>query len=106
MSAPKQLSDFEGRPSGLYYLDTANGSRVAIGGTSAQSAALAAGGYILTPTSDCHIAVGSNPTAIATGASKYCPADQDLAIAVGANEKIAVIQDTGAGFLYVCPFVD
>lgn len=85
-------------------LDTASGVRIAIGSSSTQSSALTRGGYILTNTVPCFVAVGSNPTAIDTGASLPLLASAQMGIIVRSSEKIAVIRSGGTdGYLYITP---
>ena len=72
---------------------------VAIGGASAQSAEFVSGLIRVIPSSDCFIYFGVNPTAstgellLKAGVAEY--------FAVIPGEKLAVIQSTAAGFLYI-----
>jgi hypothetical protein len=75
---------------------------VAIGAGSLQSTAFGASTYVIlvTASAACHIRVGSNPTAVATDFLVKA-ADPPLQIGVSPTQKIAVIQDVGAGSLYI-----
>lgn len=74
---------------------------VAVSGTSAQSAALGGStGYVrLMATTLCHIRVGSNPTATTSHMplAPYCPEY----VAVTAGTKVAAIQNSSSGTLYI-----
>ena len=54
---------------------------------------------MLTPTSDCHVAIGSNPTATAT--STLLKASTPYVFLIGLGDKLAVIQDAAAGTLNI-----
>ncbi len=79
---------------------------VAIGSTSAASAAVQAGTtrVILTTTADCWVAFGSTPTAVAnTTGNIFLPAgvpSYPIAVTPGVT-KIAVIQATSVGYLSI-----
>jgi hypothetical protein len=76
---------------------------IAIGASSVQaSLAMAAGTTCvqLCATVACFVAVGSNPTAAST-TSMYIPANFPVLMAVNPNDKIAAIQSTGPGSLYI-----
>jgi hypothetical protein len=85
-------------------LDWANGAVVSIGAASAQSAALTAGAYVLTPNVDCYIAVGSNPTATTNSAgSDFLAAGTKWPLTILSGNKVAVIQSSSAGTLFLLP---
>jgi hypothetical protein len=75
--------------------------RVAVGGSSTQSAAFgdSTGMIRLAPTTDCYVAFGLNPTA--TNASLFLPAGSIEYFGVSPGEKIACLQVSSAGFLNV-----
>lgn len=77
--------------------------KVTIGGTSAASSALGAGTTIVRVFSDtdCHLAFGAAPTAVATGTNLFLPAGIAEYFGVTPGSKIAVIQDLGAGTLRI-----
>lgn len=52
-------------------------------------------------TKDCHIKRGTNPTAAADGTSMFLPGGIVEYVAVLPGEKIAVIQDSTGGTLFV-----
>lgn len=87
-------------------LNTANdGSNVitiTVGGASAQSDALTAGTvYDIATDTDCYIAFGSNPVAAAdTG---YLPADTRIKMRANSAIKMAALQVTGAGTVWITP---
>lgn len=72
-------------------------------GTSAQSSALGAKTTIvrLYATEDCHIKTGANPTAVADGTCLFLPANSVEYIGVEPTHKVAVIQDTASGDLFI-----
>lgn len=83
--------------------DATNAAVVAIGTASAQSATLAAGVYRLIATSSAWIARGANPTASAAAGSAYLAINTPEYLYLETAEKIAVIQDSAAGNLSICP---
>lgn len=89
--------DENGHPVEIPTLGTAR--TVAIGATSAQSAALTADAVRLVSTVDCFIAIGSDPTAANT--SHFFPAYSAEIIDAGAGNKIAAIQSASSGTLYI-----
>jgi hypothetical protein len=74
---------------------------IAVSGTSAQSAAFSgASGYIrVVATTFCHVRSGTNPTAT-TSNMPICPYVPEY-FAIGLGEKLAVIQNSAAGTLYI-----
>lgn len=81
---------------------TGSAQSVAVGAASAQFGTSMVDGqaYELISTTACWFAIGANPTAAAhAGASIYCPANLPRKIyCLGANVKVAVIQDAAGGF--------
>ena len=75
---------------------------VAIGGSSAQSSAVGANttAVLVCSTVACFVAVGANPTAVAN-TSMYLPANTPLFVGLAGGQKVAVIQASGAGSLYI-----
>lgn len=77
--------------------------KVAFTGVSAQSAAL--GTYTslvrLFATQDCFIKIAANPTALADGTSMFIAGGIYEYIGVFGGQKIAVIQSTAGGNLYI-----
>lgn len=79
---------------------------LAIGAVSAQSAVVGANTdrIVLTPTVDCWIAIGSNPTAVANTAGSFFLAAGSQSYPISVTKgvtKIAVIQVSTAGFLSI-----
>lgn len=75
---------------------------VAIGATSAQATdAIGAGIRVvrLVATSDCHVKIGSNPTA--TTADLFLPAGCVEWLIAHPGQKVAAIQSSASGTLYV-----
>ncbi len=75
---------------------------VAIGASSVDSSAVGSEtrALLISATSDCHIVINGNPTATATSTlirSAYPP----LVFGCGPGDKVAVIQDSASGTLYV-----
>jgi|SRR6185312_7586787 len=79
-----------------------SGQKVAFTGVSAQSAAVGAQTHavLLAATSDCHVEFGSNPTATATSCF-IKGGTAPIPLAIGPSNKIAVVQDTAAGNLFI-----
>jgi hypothetical protein len=77
---------------------------VAIGSGSVQSTAVASETKVLrlVATTECHLAIGSNPTASQT-TSFYMPANTIEYVRCGGSDKVAVIQKSGGstGSLFV-----
>ena len=92
--------DINGQP--LQAVGLGASQRVAVGGTSAQSAAVGANTRLvrLVATSDCHVAIGDDPTAVAAS-SALLPASVPEYFEINAGQKVAVIQSSAAGFLYI-----
>jgi hypothetical protein len=76
-------------------------SKLAFTGTSAQSSAIAGTIVRVTATQNCHLAFGANPTAVADGSCVYLPAGQTQFFAVTSGNKIAAIQDSAGGNLFI-----
>ena len=77
---------------------------VAVGGTSAKTATLPQGVYRVISTTDCWIARGASPTAAAaTVGNIYMPLDVTEYIYLEMPQQLAVIQDSVAGNLSICP---
>lgn len=78
-----------------------NPQKVAFTGTSAQSAVLSSNIKIARVSADaaCYIAFGSNPTA--TTSSHFLPAGVVEYIQVNDSQKIAALQVSAAGTLYI-----
>jgi hypothetical protein len=74
---------------------------VAIGGASAQSVAMGFATRLarMVATVDCHIAIGADPTATTT--STFLPAGVPEYFEIREGQKVAVIQSTGPGNLFV-----
>lgn len=79
--------------------------KVSVTGTSAPSSSVASTTSILRlfPTTDMHIAIGANPTAVADGTNMFLPGGIVSYIGVPENQsfKVAAIQDASAGTLYI-----
>jgi hypothetical protein len=80
------------------------GEKVTTSGTSAQSAVMPANTSMVrvVASAACYLAYGADPTAVNTGAM-YMPAGLVEYFAIKPGEKLAVIQDSAAGTLYVQP---
>lgn len=85
-------------------IDVASNDVVAVSGASAQSAAIATREVMLVSTTNCWLKFGTNPTAVAnTDANQYLPANVVWTIKWQPADKVAVIQDSAAGYLVVTP---
>jgi hypothetical protein len=76
-------------------------TKVAVSGSSAQSGAITAAVVRLVSSTDCHVKFGSNPTAVADGTSLFLPAGVPEYFQFGSGDKIAVIQDSTSGNLFI-----
>ena len=72
---------------------------IAFAAASVQSAAIGSPLVRVAATADCHIAIGTNPTASAN--SMFLPAKAPEYLVCNPTDKIAVIQDTAGGNLSV-----
>lgn len=85
---------------------TAAGEAVSVSGSSAQSAVFPATGPTkgvrLVSTTNCFVEIGANPTA-AANTSTYLPAGVVEYFACAAGHRVAVIQASASGTLYVRP---
>jgi hypothetical protein len=71
--------------------------KIAISGTSAQSAAIAGHLVHVTPTVDCYVREAANPTASATGVDHFLVANATQSFAVTRGNKLAFITEGAAG---------
>jgi len=76
-------------------------TRVTVGGTSAQSAAITATEVLVHASTRCFIAAGSNPTA--TTNDIPLESGEKFHMRITSGHKIAVLQDTSAGYLNIVP---
>jgi len=77
--------------------------KVAFAGASAPSAAIDAVEVMLRPSARCFVAVGANPTAADAAGSIPLEAGESFHLQMTPGDKVAVIQSTGAGALYILP---
>lgn len=77
--------------------------KLAYTGTTAQSAAVGANTQLLrlVATSNCHVLVGSNPTAVADGTCLYLPLGIPQYVGCTPGDKVAAIQDSAGGNLFI-----
>ena len=79
-------------------------TKVAISTASAQSAALVATSYLITPDTNCFSRTGANPTAVADGTDIFLLANnQYRVVPLQVGQKIAFITPTGTGNVYLTP---
>ena len=91
---------------GVVHYKPAATLKVTTSGTSAQSAAITALVVKLTATAAMFVEIGANPTAVAPGGSPgsmYLGAGETLHTYITPGDKIAAIQDSAAGVLYITP---
>lgn len=82
--------------------NTGNGQVVAFTGTSAQSTAITATVIDLTATEDCFIAIALSPAA-AANSDYFMPKNSTYRFPMTTGHKVAVIQATTGGNLYIHP---
>lgn len=77
--------------------------KVAYTGTQGVSTALSAGISVvrLVPTSNCHVKIGPTPVALADGSCMYLPLGVPVLVGVLPGDKVAAIQDTAGGNLFI-----
>lgn len=77
--------------------------KLAFTGTTAQSAALNTATSVvrLVATQNCHVKIGANPTAVADGTCMYLVANVPEYVGVSGGDKIAAIQDSSGGNLFI-----
>ena len=79
-------------------------SSVSISGTSAQSAAFTSGECVVTPTVDCFVRQGSNPTALANGTDQILLGGNQYRIeGISNSNKLAFITSGSTGTVYISP---
>ena len=79
-------------------------TKVAISTASAQSAALLATSYLITPDVNCFARTGANPTAVADGTDILLLANnQYRVVPLVIGQKLAFITPTGTGNVYLTP---
>lgn len=84
--------------------DWANGERLAISSSNAQSAAVSSTVVLLRPTVDCFITVGASPTASTSlGTSFPLVANEMVTIPLTSGQKIGCITTAASGYLYILP---
>lgn len=79
-------------------------SVVSISGTSAQSATLNTQLVLITPTADCFVRAGANPTALADGTDMFLLGGNSYRVILpGSGLKLAFITSGGTGSVYITP---
>ena len=97
-----KISTVSGTHNGLPAIKpAAASSKLAIGAASAVSAAIQSKMVRLVATSDCHVAFGTDPTAVADGTCVFLPAGIPEYFVLSPGDKVAVIQDAVAGSLFI-----
>lgn len=87
---------------GVYSVDFANLQQVSFTGTSAASTnAIPANSVLLYATQDCYVVFGTSPTATTSGF--FVAKGQYISVAIPSASKVAAIQDSAAGKLFVVP---
>jgi len=86
-------------------LNWAGALNVAIGASSAQSAAITARAVLLSPDQNCWVAVGANPTAVVGAGSLFVPQGALLTLPIQPGQRIAVIQTATGGNLSIIPCI-
>lgn len=85
------------------YIYQGTSQKVASGAASVQSTAFSTRTSIIrfVATQDCHIKLGANPTAVADGTCLFVPKNWVEYIGCGPGDKLAVIQDSTGGFIFI-----
>jgi len=95
----------------LNIVDGGTCQQVAISGTSAQSTVIQTDNtfidgpvqIVITPTVDCFVRKGANPTAIVGGTDMYLLGGNAYRTSVMPGERLAFITTGAAGFVYIAP---
>lgn len=82
--------------------NSGNGQAISTGATSVQSTAITKTVVDLTATEDCFVAIGASPVA-AANTDYFIPKLQTYRFAITSGNKVAVIQSSTGGILYVHP---
>lgn len=77
--------------------------KVAISSTSAQSAAIDAHLVHVTPTVDCYVREGANPTALSNGTDHFLVANATQAFTITHDNKLAFITTAASGSVHIAP---
>lgn len=76
---------------------------LAISSTSAQSAVINATSVVVTPTIDCFVRQGSNPTAVADGTDMFLLGSSAYRLALPRGNKLAFKTTSASGTVYITP---
>lgn len=76
---------------------------VAISGTSAQSSVINASAVIITPTADCFVRQGSNPTATSDGTDLFLLGLTTYRLNIPPGAKLAFKTSGATGSVYITP---
>lgn len=76
---------------------------VSISTTSAQSAAMARGSAVVTPTVDCFVRHGPNPTAVSDGTDQFLMMNVAYRLGFPPGSRLAFVTASGTGTVYVTP---
>jgi len=76
---------------------------LAISSTSAQSAAILTDSAIVTPTIDCFVRQGSNPTAASDGSDMFLLGSVSYRLALPRGNKLAFKTTAASGTVYITP---
>lgn len=77
--------------------------KVAMSTTSAQSAAINYGMVQITPSADCYVREGSNPTAVSDGTDQFLAANVPQVFLVTPGNKLAFIVASGTSSVHIAP---
>jgi hypothetical protein len=76
---------------------------VSISSTSAQSTAITSGSAVVTPTVECFVRYGSNPTAVSDGTDQILLAGVQYRLAFPSGSKLAFKTVSASGTAYITP---
>lgn len=76
---------------------------LSISSTSAQSAVINAGSVVVTPTVDCFVRQGSNPTAVSDGTDMFLLGSVSYRLSLPRGNKLAFKTTAASGTAYITP---
>lgn len=77
--------------------------KLTISAVAAQSAAITANIVELSPSIDCYVRAGANPTAVNTGVDHFLMGGTTQFFRFSSGDKISVISELGAGVIHISP---
>lgn len=83
--------------------DPGKSQAVSISSTSAQSTVIAADSAVITPTVDCFVRYGSNPTATSDGTDQLLLGNMQYRVSFPRGSRLAFKTTSASGTVYITP---